>query len=109
MISGVCCKRVMANSLISSKCNFWIHARCAKIPKVFKKLAKDFICLKCISNTDFIAQPVESLCDGIETVRSFLYLRSKVDSSGNFDAAVTPRMRSGWAKFKVVEEGEDQG
>ena len=63
--------------------------------QVSAKLAKDFICLECRISTDFSAQPVESLCDGIETVDSFLYLVSKVDSSGDCETAVTVRMRSG--------------
>ena len=45
---------------------FGLMFKCAKISKVSPKLAKDFICLKCKSSTDFSAQPAESLCDGIE-------------------------------------------
>ena len=97
---GICSKKVMANSLICSKYNFWIHARCAKIPKVSAKLAS----LNCKSSTNFSARPVESLCDGIETVHSFLYLGSKVDFSGDCETAVTARMRSGWAKFKECRD-----
>ena len=44
---------------------------------------------------DFSSQPVESLYDDIETVYSFLYFGSKVDSSGDCEGAVTARMRSG--------------
>ena len=101
---GVCCKKVMANSLICSKYNSWIHAKCAKILKVSAKLAKDFICLKCKSSTDFSAQPVESLCDGIEKVHAFLYIGSKVDSIGDCEATVTARMSSDWAKFKKCND-----
>ena len=61
-------------------------------------------CLKCKSSTDSSAQAVESLCDGIEAVNSFLYLRSKVASSGDCKAAVTARMISGWAKFKECRD-----
>ena len=50
---GVCSKRRMAN--IFSVCDSWIHARCAKIPKVFAKAAKDF---KSKSSTDLTKYPV---------------------------------------------------
>ena len=73
---GFCCKREMSISLICSKYNSWIHTRRAKIPEGSAKLGKDFMCK---SSTDSSAQSVGSLCDGIETVHSFLYLGNKVD------------------------------
>ena len=60
--------------------------------------------IKCKCSTDFSAQPVESLCDGIETVHSFLYMGSKIDSSRDGKVAVTARMKSGWAKFKECRD-----
>ena len=72
--------------------------------QVSAKLTKNFICLKCKSSTDFCAQSVESSCDGIETAHSFLYLGSKVDSSGNYEKAVTANMRSGWTEFKECRD-----
>ena len=70
----VCCKRVMANSLICSKCNSWIHARCVKILKVFAKLAKDFIFYKCKSIPD-LTHNMQNLYDDVDT---FLYLGNRL-------------------------------
>jgi len=39
-----------------------------------------------------MVQPVEELCDGIETVKGFSYLG---DASGGCEAAVTARARVG--------------
>ena len=40
---GNYCKRVMANSLKCSEYNSWMHARCAKIPKVSAKPTENFM------------------------------------------------------------------
>ena len=37
-------------------------------------------------------------------MHSFLYLGSKVDSSGDCETVVTARMRTGWAKFKECRD-----
>ena len=36
-------KRVMANSVMCTKCGKWVHSRCAKMKRVTSTLAKGFV------------------------------------------------------------------
>ena len=49
-------------------------------------------------------EPVEELCEEVETVRGFCYLGDKATASGGCDATVTARARIGWVKFKECKE-----
>ena len=40
----ICGRRVMANSLLCTKCEHWVHGRCAKIKRATARLAKRFVC-----------------------------------------------------------------
>ena len=51
-----------------------------------------------------IVEPVEELCDEVETVNGFCYLGDKVNASGGCETAVTARARIGWAKFRECGE-----
>ena len=53
---------------------------------------------------DGLVEPVEELCEEVETVRGFCYLRDRVNASGGSEAAVTARARIGWVKFKECGE-----
>ena len=44
---GVCGRRVMANSVLCTKCGSWVHGKCAKIKRVTARLAMHFVCSKC--------------------------------------------------------------
>ena len=41
---GVCWRRVMANSVLCTKCGNWVHGRCAKIKGATARLAMHFVC-----------------------------------------------------------------
>ena len=45
-------------------------------------------------------EPVEEVCEEVETVRGFCYLGDRVNASGGCEAAVTARARIGWVKFR---------
>ena len=49
-------------------------------------------------------EPIENLCDGVETVNEFCYLGDKLITSGGCEAAVTARMRIGCIKFRECSE-----
>ena len=101
---GICGKRVMANSVLHVKCGKWIHGRCTKVKRVTPRLGRDFVCGRCKQIDDGLVEPVEELCEELETVRSFCYLGDRVNSSGGCQAAVTARARIGWVKFKECRE-----
>ena len=101
---GVCGKRVMTNSVVCTTCNKWIHGRCAKVKRVTPKLARDFVCGQCKKRDGRMVEPVEKLCDDVDTVKEFCYLGDRLSASGGCNAAVTARARIGWVKFRECGE-----
>ena len=41
-----------------------------------------------------------SFCDQIDFVKSFCYVRDRLNASGRSEAAVTARTQIGWIKFR---------
>lgn len=101
---GICGKRVMANSVLCVKCVKWIHGRCAKVKRATPRLARDFVCGRCEKRAGGFMEPVEELCNEVETVKGFCYLGDRVNASGGCEAAVTARARFGWVKFRECGE-----
>ena len=65
---------MMSNAVLCTACNKWIHARCAQTKKVSSSFAQQFICRRCEDIGDGKEEPVEVLCDEVETVKGFCYL-----------------------------------
>ena len=63
----------MSNSVLCIKCRNWVDGKCAKIKKATARLAKHFICSKCGGIMEGTANPIEKLCDEVETVNGFCY------------------------------------
>ena len=101
---GICRKRVRGNSVVCVKCRKWIHGRCAKVKRVTLRLGRDFVCGRCKKQADEFMDSVEELCEEVETVRGFCYLRDKVNGGGGCEAAVTARARIYWVKFRECGE-----
>ena len=68
---GVCGRRVMANSVLCTKCGNWIHGKCEKIKRATARLAMHFVCLKCRGIKEGTMDSIEKLCDEVETVNGF--------------------------------------
>ena len=68
---GVCGRRVMADSLLCTKCGNWI---CAKIKRATTRLAMHFVYLKCKGIMEGTMNAIEKLCDEVETVNGSCYL-----------------------------------
>ena len=68
-----CGKRVMANSVMSTKCGKWVHGRCAKMRMVTSTLAKDYVCKLCVDTMEGIVESGEELSffDQVDYVKSF--------------------------------------
>ena len=69
-----CGKRVMANSVMCTKCGKW-----AKIKKVTSTLAKGFVCKLCVDAMEGIVEPDEeiSFFNQVDFLESFCYLRDR--------------------------------
>ena len=94
----------MANAVLCTKCRNWAHERCAKIMRVTTRLAMHFVCLKCKGIMEGMMDLIEKLCDEVETVNGFCYLRDTLNGSGGCKAAVTASVRIGWVRFRKCRE-----
>ena len=101
---GVCGRRVMANSVLCTKCGNWVHGRCAKIKRATVRLAIHFICSKYKEIMEEMVDSIEKLCDEVETVNGFCYLGDRLNASGGCEAAVTARVRFGCVRFRKCGE-----
>ena len=72
--------------------------------KVTCSSARDFVCKRCTDVGDGTEEPVEILCDEVETVKGFCYLGDTLNASGGCEIAVTSRVRIGWMKFRECGE-----
>ena len=77
-----------------------------KVKRVTPRLGRDFVYGRCKQVDDGLVEPVEELCEEVETVRCFCYLGDRVNANGGCEAlpAVTARARIGWVKFKGCKE-----
>ena len=73
---GVCGRRIMANSVLCTKCGSWVHGRCAKIKRATARLATHFVCLKCKGIMEGTMDSIEKLGNEVETVNGFCYLET---------------------------------
>ena len=67
-------------------------------------MVENFVCTSCTTVDDDGMEPIENLCNGVETVNEFCYLVDKLKTSGGCEVAVTARMRIGWIKFRECSE-----
>ena len=86
---GVCGSTVMTKSVLCAKCVNWVHGRCAKIKRVTARLPMHFVCSRCRGIIKGTLDPIEKLCDEVETVNGFCYLGDRLNSSGGCQVAVT--------------------
>ena len=101
---GVCWRRVMANSVLCTKCGNWVHGKCAKINRVTTRLAMHFVCSKCRGIKEGTMDLIEKLCDKVETLNEFCYLGDSLNASGGCEAAVIARVRISWVRFRECGE-----
>ena len=92
---GVCGRRLKVNAAFCANCARWVHGRCTFMKRVTPSLAKNFVCRSYTTLDEDGMEPIENLCDGVETVNEFYYLEDKLKTSGGCEAAVTARMRIG--------------
>jgi len=72
--------------------------------KVTAYLARNFVYMNCTDKEKKMKEPVELLCDGVETVTEFSYVGDRLNATGGCEVAVTARRMVGWIKFR--ESGE---
>ena len=97
-----CSKKVMANSVMCTKCGEWVHGGCSKMKRVTSTLAKDFVCELCFDTKEGTVEPGKeiSFFDQVDFVKSFCYLRDRLNACGGSEAAKTPRTKIRWVIFR---------
>ena len=78
-LCGVCGKRVGSNAVcwLNTVCKVDTYGKCTKMKKVTWSSARDFVCRRCTDVGDGTEEPVEVLCDEVETAKGFCYLGDK--------------------------------
>ena len=79
----------MADSVMCTKCDKWVHGRCQNMKRVTSTRAKDFVCELCVDKMERIVEPREkiSFFDQVVFVKSFSYLINRLNASGGSEAA----------------------
>ena len=86
---GIYGKRVGSNAVCCTQCMKRIHGRCLKMKNVTCSSARHFVGRRCTYVGDCMEEPVEVLCDEVETVKGFCYLGDRLNASGRCETAVT--------------------
>ena len=67
----------MANSVMCTRCDIWVHGRCAKMKRVTSTLAKGFVCDLCVDTKEGLWNQLKiSFFDQVDFVKSFCYFGS---------------------------------
>ena len=82
----------MANSVLCTECENWVHGRCA-----VTRLAMHFICLKCWKEWWIL---IKKLCNEVETVNGVYCLGDRLNSIHCCEATVTARIKICWIRFR---------
>ena len=72
--------------------------------KVTCSSARHFVCRRSTDVAEGTEDPVEVLCDEVETLKGFCYLEDRLNASGGCETAVTSRVRIEWMKFRECGE-----
>ena len=94
----------MANSVLCTKCENWVHGKCAKIKRATARLAMHFVCSKCGEIIQGTVDSIEKLCNEVKTMNGFCYLEDRLNASCRCETAVTARVRISWVRFRECGE-----
>ena len=90
---GVCSKRAKGNCVRCMICKKWIHARCARVKRVSRRMNGNFECRVCMNGGNVECKNASNGCLGdSETVNSYCYLGDNVNGGGGSELAVTRRI-----------------
>ena len=100
---GVCGKRAKVNCVRCKTCKKWIHARCARVKRVSRRMNGNFECRVCMNGAKVECKNALNGCLGeLEKVNSYCYLRDNVNGGSGSELAVTRRIGLGWKVFNRV-------
>ena len=77
-------------------CKKWIHARCARVKRVSRKMNGNFECRVCMNGANVECRNASNSClDELERVNSYCYLGDNVNGGRGSKLAVTRRIGLG--------------
>ena len=93
---GVCGKRTKVNCVRCKTCKKWIHARCARVKKVCRRMNGNFECRVCMNGSNEECKNASDGCLGeLKRVNSYFYLVDNVNGGGGSERLL--HEVSGWA------------
>ena len=100
---GVCGKRAKVNCVRCMTCKKRIHAWCARVKRVSRRINGNFECRVCMNGAKVECKNSSDGCLGeLERVNSYCYLGDKMNGGGGSELAVTRRIGLGWKAFNSV-------
>ena len=90
----------MTKSVLRTKCENWVHGRCAKIKRVTTRLTLHYVCPRYKGIMKRTVDSIKKLCGEVDTVNGFCYLKDRLISSRGYKMPVTATGRIGWARFR---------
>ena len=100
---GVCGKRAKVNCVRCMTCKKRIHARCARVKRVSRRMNGNFECRVCMNGANVECENASNSRLGeLERVNSYFYLGDNVNGGGGSELAVTRRIGLGWKEFNSV-------
>ena len=84
-------------------CKKWIHARCARVKRVSRRMNGNFECRVCMNGSNEECKNASNGCLGkLDRVNSYCYLGDNVNGGGGSELAVTRRIGLDWKTFNSV-------
>ena len=100
---GVCGKRAKVNYVRCKTYKRGIHAWCARVKRVSRRMNRNFECRVCMNGSNEECKNASNGCLGeLERVNSYCYLGDNVNGGGGSELAVTRRIGLGWKAFNSV-------
>ena len=91
------------NCVRCKTCKKWVHAQCARIKRVSRRMNENFECRVCMNGSNEECKNVSnSFLSGLERVNSYCYVKDNMNGGGGSELAVTRRIGLGWKAFNSM-------
>ena len=100
---GVCGKRAKVNCVKCKTCKKCVHAWCARVKRVSRRINGNFECRVCMKGANEECKNVSNSClSELERVNNYFFLRDNMNEGGRSELAVTRRIGLGWKAFNSM-------
>ena len=100
---GVCGKRAKVNCVRCKTFEKWVHARCARVKRVFSRMNGNFECSVCRNGSNEECKNFSNSClSELERMNSYCYLGDNRNGGKGSELAVTRRIGLDWKEFNSL-------